>query len=168
MLLLKTIRCVSIAYWKYIIKGKSGQLLKMNNEILIHALKAVNYRFIKATDGSKENFGSFKISAHTRSPSEIVNHMFDLVTKTQSMISEGHFNTTPPAVLDFTDECHRFVAALDALQSLMSETEIDIEVSKKLLQGPILDIASHIGQIAMLNGLKDNKISKVSYYSADL
>jgi hypothetical protein len=140
----------------------------MKNEILIHSIKAINYRFMKAIAGSKDNFGNYKVNPDTRSPCEIINHMFDLATKTKSMITEGHFNCPSPEALDFNDESKRFIASLQELQSVMSEREIDIEISKKLLQGPILDIATHIGQIAMLNGLNGNKIPKESYYSADL
>jgi hypothetical protein len=139
----------------------------MKNEILIHCIKAINYRFTKATAGSRDNFGSFKISSHTRSPCEIINHMFD-ATKTRTMIMEGHFNCPSPETLDFSGESKRFITSLQDLLSAMNERELDIEVSKKLLQGPILDIATHIGQIAMLNGLNDNKIPKESFYSADL
>jgi hypothetical protein len=140
----------------------------MKNEILLHCIKAINYRFIKATIGSRNNFGDFKISVHTRSPCEIINHMFDLATKTRTMIIEGHFNCSSPEMLDFNGESKRFITALQELQSAMNDREIDIEISKKLLQGPILDIATHIGQIAMLNGLNDNKIPKESFYSAEL
>jgi hypothetical protein len=140
----------------------------MKNEILIHSIKAINYRFIKATAGSKDNFGNYKVNPNTRSPCEIINHMFDLARKTRSMITEGHFNCPSPEILDFNGESNRFIGSLQELQSVMNEKEIDIEISKKLLQGPILDIATHIGQIAMLNGLNGNKIPKENYYSADL
>src|SRR5688500_2123980 len=113
----------------------------MKNEMLIHCIKAINYRFTKAIAVSKDNFGNYKISSHTRSSTEIINHMFDLAIKTKTMIIEGHFNCPSPEMLDFTGESKRFIAALQELQSAMNDREIDIEVSKKLLQGPILDIA---------------------------
>jgi hypothetical protein len=140
----------------------------IKNEILQHSIKAIKYRFIKSTTGSKNNFGNFKISSHTRSPNEIINHMFDLVMKTKTMVSEGHFNCPAPELLDFEGESNRFLIGLTELEPVLTANEIDIEISKKLLQGPILDIAAHIGQIAMLNGLNDNKIQKESYYSVDL
>lgn len=94
--------------------------------------------------------------------------MVDLATKTNTMIKEGHFNCPPPELLDFSQECERFYFGLSELKTSINNYEIDIEICKKLLQGPILDIATHIGQIAMLNGLNDNRIPKESYYLADL
>ncbi|PSL48297.1 hypothetical protein CLV51_1021164 [Chitinophaga niastensis] len=138
------------------------------NEILKHSINAIEYRFIKATAGSKDNFGDYKISDHTRSPNEIINHMYDLATKTKTMIKEGHFNCPVPESLKFEDEVKRFLSAIKELEAVIANSEISIEISKKLLQGPILDMATHIGQIAMLNGLNGNKITKESYFAADL
>lgn len=74
------------------------------NEILVHVVKTIQYRFLKVTTGSKEGFGSFKIGEHTRCPAEIIHHIFDLTVKTKTMITEGHFNVSPLALLSFSAE----------------------------------------------------------------
>jgi hypothetical protein len=140
----------------------------MRNEILNHAIKAIEYRFRKVIAGSSNDFGNFKVSDHTRTPNEIINHMFDLAIKTKTMVSEGHFNSPPPALLEFPAEVERFLIGLEELQNTIAQKEIEITISKKLLQGPIVDMATHVGQIAMLNGLNGNKIVKESYYAAGL
>lgn len=137
-------------------------------KLLNHALKAIKYRFEKATNGSLESFGEFRLSDQTRSPSEIVNHMFDLVNKTNSIITGGEMNTEIPVLLKFDEECHRFVVGLEKLMTALKKSQIDLSVCMKLLQGPILDITTHIGQIALLNGLNGNKIGKENYYALDL
>jgi hypothetical protein len=139
-----------------------------DNEILEHSVKAIEYRFAKAIKGSKDNFGNFKISKYTRSPAEIINHMYDLAIKTKTKIKEGHFNCPTPDRLNFNEEVTRFFIILGELQTMIKNNKIDIETTKRLLQGSILDIATHIGQIAMLNGLNGNRIPKESYYDADL
>jgi hypothetical protein len=139
-----------------------------DNELLAHSIKALAYRFTKAINGSTDNFGHYKISPHTRSPNEIINHMDDLVIKTIAMIQKGHFNCPPPEELDFEGERNRLVDGLQKLRTTIESTLIEDDVCKRLLQGPILDIATHIGQLAMLNGLNGNKIQKESYYSADI
>ncbi|HLO45203.1 MAG TPA: hypothetical protein VK175_12785 [Leadbetterella sp.] len=137
-------------------------------ELLNNVLKAIKYRFEKATNGSLESFGEFRLSDQTRSPSEIVNHMFDLVNKTNSIITGGEMNTEIPVLLKFDEECHRFVVGLEKLMTALKKSQIDLSVCMKLLQGPILDITTHIGQIALLNGLNGNKIGKENYYALDL
>jgi hypothetical protein len=55
----------------------------MTNELLRHTVATIGYRFQKSITNSNENFGDFKIGKDTRTPTEIVNHMFDLLTKTK-------------------------------------------------------------------------------------
>jgi hypothetical protein len=137
-------------------------------ELLNHALKSIKYRFEKATKGSLDNFGEFRVSDHTRSPSEIVNHMFDLVNKTNSIITGGQMNIESLELLKFDEECQRFVIGLEKLMIVLHQSQIELSVCKRLLQGPILDIITHIGQLALLNGLNANKIEKENYYAIDL
>jgi hypothetical protein len=138
------------------------------NELLIHTVKTIRYRFIRATQGASASFGEFRIGAGTRQPKEIVNHMFDLVTKTISMLLHGHFSTPQPAQLIFEEEKERFLAALNELQTCLSRIQLEPAQSKKLLQGPLLDMVTHIGQLAMLNGLHGNKVPRESYFDARL
>lgn len=140
----------------------------MNNQLLIHVIKTIAYRFIKSITGSKDDFGVLKINAHTRSPNEIIHHMYDLVIKTRMMVKEGHFNVPVPPALNFHDEQKRFITALQDLQSVLEEANLEQALSKQLLQGPLLDIVTHIGQLAMLNGIHGNKIPKESYFIAEI
>jgi hypothetical protein len=84
------------------------------------------------------------------------------------MLFNGHFIISPPGLLDFEGGKERLVRGLQELREVMATTNIDIATAKKLLQGPILDITTHVGQIAMLNGLHGNKIPKESYYDAEM
>jgi hypothetical protein len=142
--------------------------MKKEHQLLIHATKAIGYRFEKAVTNSKADFGEFRIAEHVRSPREIVNHMHDLATKTKTMIREGHFNCPPPTLLSFQEERDRFLAGLKELQEIIPQFDLDEQMALKLLQGPMIDMATHIGQIAMLNGLHGNKITKENYFAADL
>jgi len=142
--------------------------ISSNNKLLSHALKAIEYRFVKATAGSKPGFGEFKVSAHTRSPNQIINHMSDLLSKMRMLVEKGHFNTNSLVLLDFESEKARFLLGIRELETVFGEKEIDREVGKRLLQGPILDIATHVGQLAMLNGIFGTPIAKEDYYEIDL
>jgi hypothetical protein len=142
--------------------------MSREKELLAHAIKALRYRFKKAVAGSKESFGAFRVGSRTRTPSEIINHMYELATKIKSQILEGHLDSAPPAPLPFRGEVERFVLALDELTSLVIREEPSIEEIKRLLQGPVIDIGTHVGQLAMLNGLHGNKIPRENYYAIDL
>jgi hypothetical protein len=138
------------------------------NELLIHTVKTIRYRFIRATRAASAGFGDFRIGPDTRQPKEIVNHMFDLATKTISMLQHGHFSTPRPEQRNFQQEQERLLAALNALQDCLGSIRPEPMLSKKLLQGPLLDMVTHIGQLAMLNGLHGNKVPRESYFDARL
>lgn len=139
-----------------------------NNQLLIHLIKTIQYRFVKATNGSKANFGSTKLNNHTRSPNEIIQHMYDLAVKTKCIIKGNPFPISNYESLDFAGEANRFTDTMKELSLTVEESYIDFVLCKKLLQGPISDIITHIGQIAMLNGLHGNKIPAESFYEADI
>ncbi|MCK5031974.1 MAG: hypothetical protein KAS18_00030, partial [Calditrichia bacterium] len=70
--------------------------------------------------------------------------------------------------LDFKSEIDRFHNTLQELDFLLSETELEIDYSKKLIQGPLSDVLSHIGQIALMSGLDGNKIKGENFSSAKM
>jgi hypothetical protein len=144
------------------------EIKNMTNELLRHTLATIDYRFQNAIRNSNENFGTLKIGVDTRTPNEIVNHMFDLVSKTKTFIKEGRFDNVTPIPLDFDSEVNRFLLELNNLDSTFSTNELDMNYSKRLLQGPLLDIMCHVGQIAMLSGLNGNKIQAEDYSSATI
>ncbi|MEQ9377900.1 MAG: hypothetical protein RIG68_22120 [Imperialibacter sp.] len=140
----------------------------MNNELLSHTVAAIRYRLTRAVAQTSDGFGEYKVSAHTRTPNEIINHMTDLALKATMMVEEVHFNSPAPTQLTFEKELARFNESLTALSKLLEAKELDPSLMKKLLQGPILDMATHVGQIAMLNGLNGNKVPKENYFAADM
>lgn len=137
-------------------------------EILIHSVKATRYRFTKATEGANATFGDYRVDEQARTPKEIVNHMYDLASKTKQMITTGNFNCPSPQMLGFLEEKKRFLNCLNELEATLLTATVSLATGKKLLQGPILDMATHVGQLAMLNGLSGNKVPRESYYNADI
>lgn len=142
--------------------------MEHQNELLLHTVKTIRYRYIRATQTASASFGEFRIGKSTRTPKEIVNHMTDLATKTISMLQDGHFGIPSPEQLNYQEEQERFLAALADLENCLNRLQPEPAQSKKLLQGPLLDMVTHIGQLAMLNGLHGNKIPRESYYDAGL
>ncbi len=136
------------------------------NVLLQHTVATIAYRFQKAIRYSLPGFGDYRLTKATRTPNEIINHMCDLLNKTNSFITNNHFNTPSPAMLDLEGETDRLLTALQILEQTLATTEIDTISSKRLLQGPLSDIITHIGQLAMLNGLYGHKVPKEDYSAA--
>ena len=60
--------------------------------------------------------------------------------------------------LSFENEIERFKAELSKVDQLLDNKSLDVNYSKRLVQGPFSDVLTHIGQIAMLQRLVENPI----------
>ena len=140
----------------------------MKNELLRHTLSTIAYRFQKSVSSANEDFGNFRAAEDSRTAVEIINHIFDIINKTKVFIKDDRFDKSLPIQLDFKSEIDRFHNTLQELDFLLSETELEIDYSKKLIQGPLSDVLSHIGQIALMSGLDGNKIKGENFSSAKI
>jgi len=94
--------------------------------------------------------------------------MYDVIKWTKIFIKEGKPDKNKSLQLDLKAEIQRFDLELKALDNLLTEKEIDINFSKKLLQGPLSDILTHIGQISMLSRIYGNPIEGEDFSSAKI
>ena len=140
----------------------------IKNEILRHTLSTIAYRFQKSVRNAKEDFGNFQAANNSRTVIEIINHIFDIINKTKVFIKEDRFDKSIPVQLDFSSEIERLHTTLEELDFILTETNLDIEYSKKLVQGPLSDVISHIGQIALLRGLNGNKLKGEDFSLANI
>jgi len=140
----------------------------MNNEFLRHTLATIKYRFEKAVIDSSENFGTFSLGKGSRSPEEIVRHMYQVLRATRFMIEEGKLNSDPVDENEFNSEIERFNNELILVDKALDQKEQPINYTKKLLQGPLSDVLTHIGQIAMLQRLNDHPVKGENFSSADI
>jgi hypothetical protein len=62
----------------------------------------------------------------------------------------------------------RFFAALKKFDDYLASNEPVHATPEKLLQGPIADALTHVGQIAMLRRMGGGPIKGESYYAADI
>ena len=69
---------------------------------------------------------------------------------------------------DFSAEVDHFEEALIKLDIVLSHSVLDIALSKKLLQGPLSDVLTHKGQLAMLSIIFATPIEVEDFFSADL
>ena len=51
----------------------------MKNQFLRHLLATIKYRFEKSLLNSTDHFGDFTLGKGSRSPSEIIRHMYEVI-----------------------------------------------------------------------------------------
>jgi hypothetical protein len=123
------------------------------------------YRAAKVMRDAPPEFATTSFGGTTRQPVRIVAHMGDLMTWGVS-IAKGGFEWKPAGGADWDTEVARFfngLAALDAELAADGEFAGDIN---KLIQGPLADALTHVGQLAMLRGMMGKPVRPESYARA--
>lgn len=140
----------------------------MKNELLRHILSTIKYRFEKSVNGSRQTFSDFTLGKGSRSPREILHHMCDVIYSTRVFIEKESLPKQEIEKQSFEKEIERFNAELSKVDQLLDNKNLDINYSKRLVQGPFSDILTHIGQIAMLQRFVDNPIDGEDFSRSEI
>jgi hypothetical protein len=134
-------------------------------ELLRHTLAALAYRAARALEGAPPGFGSFEGAG--RKPVEILAHMGDLFDWALSL-AEGNQRWKDSGTLDWLAEQKRFFATLAAFDAcLASSAEIHGSL-ERLMQGPVADALTHVGQLAMLRRLAGCAAPGENFFVAEI
>jgi hypothetical protein len=136
-------------------------------QLLRHSIATLAYRAAKPLRGAPDSFCKFRASADARTPVEILAHMGDLFDWALSLArgEERWHNSTP---LPWAQESDRFFAALQAFDAYLA-TESPLHATPEaLLQGPIADAFTHVGQIALLRRLASAPVRPENFYVAEI
>ncbi len=108
-----------------------------------------------------------KVSAEARTPVEILAHMGDLFDWALSSVrGEERWHSSTP--LRWSEETDRFFAALAAFDGYLASDQPLHATPEALMQGPIADAFTHVGQIALLRRLADAPVRPENYYVAEI
>ena len=141
--------------------------MDLKREVLRHMVATVAYRGGLAVVDAPESFASFRAHDTTRTPGEILAHIGDLLEGSLYLLKgEMVFLTSTP--LPWKEEITRFFSAIKNLDSyLVSDAPLACPV-EKLVQGPIGDALTHVGQIVMLRRIAGNPIRSAAYFTAEI
>ena len=138
------------------------RLHEIKNDLLRHFLATLAYRERKAIVGAPAGFAGFDVGHGVRTPVEIVSHMSGVLTHAYSFFGPGE--TRKPQIGSWEQEVERFFQILSALdRSLELHMEVKGRNQEQLLQGPLADTMTHVGQLAMLRRMASSPIPKESF-----
>jgi hypothetical protein len=136
-------------------------------DLLRQALATLAYRGAKPLRSAPEGFASFRPAEGSRSPGEVLAHIGDLLDWAVSIVQARevwHAATPKP----WPAEIDRFFAGLAQLdQALLAATPESIPI-ERLIQGPIADAFTHIGQISYLRRLAGAAVRGENYSVAQV
>ena len=139
--------------------------------VLRHLVATLTYRAAKVLRDAPPGFAAMTFGASTRKPVLIVAHMADLMGWAVRL-ARGELSWKADGGDDWDSEVARFFDGLAALdQALSSDDTLGGSVEKpveKLIQGPLADALTHVGQLAMLRGMAGAPIRPESYARADI
>jgi hypothetical protein len=136
-------------------------------QLLRHTLATLAYRGGKAVRGAPDSFADFHASPETRTPGQILAHIGDLLDWALST-ARGQQQWRASAQLPWPEEVGRFFAALEAFDAYLASDSPLQAPAEKLLQAPIADALTHVGQIAMLRRIAGVPIRAENYYVAKI
>jgi hypothetical protein len=134
-------------------------------DLLRHAVATVAYRSTRVISDAPEEFGS--LEGYGRPPVKILAHMGDLFDWALGM-AKGDESWNKSKALPWNEERQRFFASLAAFDAyLASSAPIHVEL-ERLMQGPVADSLTHVGQLAMLRRLGGSPVQRENFYAASV
>jgi len=132
-------------------------------ELLRHTLASLAYRAARALDGAPDSFAGF--AGAGRMPVQILAHIGDLLDwALTAAVGKERWHTTQPSV--WKQEKERFFESLGALDAFLASGGPVQAPIERLMQGPVLDAFTHVGQLAMLRRLSGSPTRGESFYVA--
>jgi hypothetical protein len=136
--------------------------------ILRHLAATLAYRAAKVLRDAPQGFGGFSSRPSARSPVQIVAHMGDLMTWGEHL-ARGEYVWRAEGSQDWKVEVRRFFERLAALdRALASEGPLPDRAAEQLIQGPLADALTHVGQLAILRAAAGAPVRPESYARAEV
>ena len=124
------------------------------------------YRAAKVLREVPPGFADYRITLSARSAVEIVAHMGDLM-KWGTWLARGEHTWKAEGSSDWNREVDRFFALLRELDDLLDNNDFNGSV-EKLIQGPLADALTHVGQLSMMRGAAGMPVKPESYARAEI
>jgi len=135
--------------------------------LLRHLVATLAYRAAKVLRDVPAGFAEFSAGPTARIPVQIVAHMADLMGWAVRM-AQGEYLWRAEGTSDWDTENHRFFDGLAALDGILASGAPPGNAPELLIQGPLADALTHVGQLAMLRGAAGAPVRPESYARAEI
>ena len=132
-----------------------------------HLVATLAYRAAKVLRDVPPGFDAFQLGPSVRRPVQIVAHMADLMAWGASL-ARGEHVWKAEGSEDWNTELGRFFDGLGALDRALESGPLPEGAAEKLIQGPLADALTHVGQLAMLRGVFGAPVRPESYARAEI
>lgn len=141
--------------------------LDLKRELLRHLLAAVTFRCGIVIRDAPENFAHFRAGDSTRSAGELLAHIGDLIEGSHYLM-EGEFVRLQSSPQSWAEDAKRFFIAIREFDSYLASDAPLAHPVERIVQAPVADALTHVGQIAMLRRLAGKPIQSENFFDAEI
>jgi len=141
----------------------------MSRALVSHFLAAIAYRTQKALRDAPANFPDFSAGAQVRTPVEVLRHMTSVLGYARTFKLGGSYPVKPEPMPSFADEQQRFHEMLESLRDHVdADGALGSLSAEQLVQGPLADVMTHVGQLALLRRLLGAPVAPENFIFAEV
>ena len=135
--------------------------------MLCHFLASIAYHTQKALRDAPAGFESFRIGAKSRTPQELIKHMDSVLGYARTVFIGGAYkNTILPTMQLQVEQLHKTIE--DLAKHFANGKVLNDVTEEQLLQGPLSDAMTHIGQISFLRRLHGSPVPSEDFVYAKI
>lgn len=135
--------------------------------IMRHLVATIAYRSTLALKDPPEGFADQRLAEGAMSAIELVNHMAMVLGYFRSRLTDG--GREPFDLTEWDVEVERFFQVLNDIDvALASGAELGEGEDLKMLQGPLVDTCTHIGQLSMLRRAAGSPVPATNFIKAEV
>jgi len=135
-------------------------------DLLRHLVATLAYRAAKVLRDAPPDFATAAVGHETtRRPVQIVAHLADLMAWANTFV-QGEVRWTAAGSEDWNVEVQRFFSGLATLDRELANDSTSLGSAEQIVQGPLADALTHVGQLALLRGMAGAPVRPESYAQA--
>ncbi|MEE8525161.1 MAG: hypothetical protein V3T72_14585 [Thermoanaerobaculia bacterium] len=139
----------------------------MPHQTIRHVLATLAYRSRQVIKEVPDGYANFDAGSGVRTPVEILHHMSTLLAYAEHTFHDGEWQPLEPISWDL--EKQRFESALKRLDRRLADgDEPRRGTLLPMLQGPISDAMTHVGQLATLRRMAGSPVPGESFVKAPI
>ncbi|HEX8738311.1 MAG TPA: hypothetical protein VF721_23450 [Pyrinomonadaceae bacterium] len=139
----------------------------LKRELLRHLTAALVFRAKIAILDAPDDFAAFRIDENIRTPAELLAHLGDLLEGSLHLM-KGNLVYLNSAPLAWKQEITRFVSAAKEFDAYLASDAPLGQPVEKIMQGPVADALTHVGQIVMLRRAAKSPVRVEGYFTAEI
>src|SRR4030095_619551 len=135
--------------------------------ILRHLVATIAYRSSRSLRDAPANFADVRLPGESKSASELLLHITNVLAFAMATATNTERIRYEP--LTWQREVDRFYSLLGDLDSKLAEgVALEHDMDLNLLQGPLSDVLTHIGQLHAMRRAAGAPIAATNYIKAEI